>query len=155
MRNVVNILLFTFFTGIASAQSTELKWYTSVEEAVKISQKQKKPMMLFFTGSDWCGWCVKLQKEVFNQPEFKTWAAANVVLVEVDFPRNKVQTAELKTQNQTLQRQFGIQGYPTVWFVRPEKMSDGKVNFVQLGSSGYRDGGAKNWIEQVTPYLKK
>ena len=88
--------------------------------------------MLFFTGSDWCGWCIRLQKEVFYKPEFIEWANDNVVLVDIDFPRNKSkQSAELQQQNNLLQQQFGIQGYPTIHFVRPDKI-DGKTNLTSL-----------------------
>jgi len=104
-------------------------------------------MMLFFTGSDWCGWCHKLQKEVFYQEEFVKWAKDNVVLVEVDFPRNKVQSDEIRQQNNLLQQQFSVRGYPTVWFVKPEKSKEGKVNLAQLGQTGYVAGGAKNWVD--------
>ncbi len=155
MKLLFSSLLFVAFTTLSFAQTQEIKWLTSMDEAIKLSQKEKKPIMLFFTGSDWCGWCIRLQKEVFYKDEFKAWANKSVIAVEVDFPRNKFQTQELKQQNATLQAQFGVQGYPTVWFVRPESMSDGKINLVQLGNSGYRAGGPENWIKEVTPFFSK
>jgi protein disulfide-isomerase len=112
--------------------------------------------MLFFTGSDWCGWCKKLQKEVFTQSEFKTWAQENVVLVEVDFPSASVstQSEELKSQNRMLQQQFAVRGYPTCWFVNVDKLKDGKVNFTQLGSQGYVAGGPVNWTTGAQNIIK-
>mgnify|MGYP000058789034 CR=1 FL=1 len=66
----------------------------------KISTETKKPLMLFFTGSDWCGWCIRLQKEVFLTDDFKKWAVDNVILVDVDFPKDKSkQSVALQNQN--------------------------------------------------------
>ena len=128
------IALFTLLVvaQLGFAQKAALTWHTDINEASAIAKKENKPMMLFFTGSDWCGWCVRLQKEVFNTPEFEKWAKENVVLVELDFPKNKPQSEAIKTQNRALQQQFAVRGYPTCWFVRPEKMSDGKTNLVQI-----------------------
>ena len=58
--------------------------------------------MLFFTGSDWCGWCIRLQKEVFFKPEFKKWANKNVVLVELDFPKRTKLDEKTLRQNRKL-----------------------------------------------------
>lgn len=87
-----------------------------------------------------------MQKEVFKTPEFEKWAKENVVLVELDFPRRTEQPTELKTQNAQLQQLFQVQGYPTVWFVQAQE-KEGKINFQQLGSSGYVAGGPTVWIE--------
>ena len=149
-----NILFSTFvlLTFISFSQKEELTWHSDLQKAISLSQKEKKPMMLFFTGSDWCGWCHILQKEVFFQDAFKTWAKENVILVEVDFPSKtseayKKQTDETRQQNNLLQQQFSVRGYPTVWFVKPEKTKEGKVNLAQLGQTGYVAGGAKNWVD--------
>lgn len=152
MKKMVGALLFVLMTSISFSQS-ELKWYTDMNEAAKVAQKDNKPMMLFFTGSDWCGWCHKLQREVFSQKAFIDWAKKSIILVEVDFPRAKAQPQNIKDQNNLLQRQFGVQGYPTCWFVKAENTSDGKINLSQLGSSGYRAGGPENWIKEVSAFL--
>ena len=81
------ILIAFFFIGLSVSQAQELKWYTNVKEAIKVSNKEKKPLFLFFTGSDWCGWCIRLQNEVLKTPEFSKWAKESVVLVELDYPR--------------------------------------------------------------------
>ncbi len=159
MKNIL-LLTFAFIIGTSFSQKEDLTWHTDLNKAISTAQKEKKPLMLFFTGSDWCGWCHKLQKEVFFQDEFKTWAKQNVVLVEVDFPsRNgeaaKKQTDEVRQQNNLLQQQFSVRGYPTVWFVKPEKMKDGKVNLTQLGSTGYVAGGAQNWVNGATAIIQE
>ncbi|MFN7676789.1 thioredoxin family protein [Flavobacterium sp.] len=131
--------------GSLTIQSQELTWQTDMNRALEISKKSQKPLFLFFTGSDWCGWCIRLQKEVFKTPEFAKWAKDNVILVELDFPRSTPQQPEIKKQNAELQQTFAVQGYPTVWFVKGSK-KDGKINLEKLGSTGYVAGGPTAWL---------
>lgn len=128
-----------------SKPSEEIVWQTDINKAITISQKEKKPLLLFFTGSDWCGWCIRLQNEVLKTPEFAVWANKNVVLVELDFPRRTPQLPEIQQQNSQLQNAFGVQGFPTVWFVNPT-VSEGKINFSPLDKTGYVAGGPSAWI---------
>lgn len=140
--------------GSAAMQSQELNWHTNVKEAIAIGNKEKKPLLLFFTGSDWCGWCIRLQKEVLKTPEFAKWANANVILVELDYPKRTPQTPEIKKQNNELQEVFGIQGFPTIYLANGTN-KDGKVNFEGLGSTGYVAGGPAAWLEVANGILKK
>jgi thioredoxin-related protein len=144
-----------FFIGISATQAQELKWHTDVKEAIKISNKEKKPMLLFFTGSDWCGWCIRLQNEVLKTPEFTKWAKESVVLVELDYPRKSAQTDETKKQNAELQQAFSVQGYPTVHFAKASVNKEGKVNFEGIGSTGYVAGGPTAWLAVADPFVKK
>jgi thioredoxin-related protein len=149
------ILIFTFLISGFIAQSQELKWYTDVSVATDLSIKENKPMFLFFTGSDWCGWCIRLQKEVFKTPEFVKWATDNVILVELDFPRKNEQSEAIKAQNAQLQQQLQVRGYPTVWFVSATKTAEAKVNLNALGSTGYVAGGPQVWLEGANKIIKK
>lgn len=157
MKKIILIAFFFIGTGISQAQETkpELKWYTDVKEAIKVSNKEKKPLLLFFTGSDWCGWCIRLQKEVLTTPEFSKWAKESVVLVELDFPRRTAQPEAVKAQNNELQQVFGIQGFPTVYFANAKTNKEGKINFEGLGSTGYVAGGPSAWIASAEPFVKK
>lgn len=148
------ILIFAFLISGFVAQGQELNWHTDMVKATELSLKEKKPLLLFFTGSDWCGWCTKLQKDVLKKDEFLIWATQNVVLVELDFPRRTPQDQALKMQNAQLAQTFGIQGYPTVWLVNPVKGEDQKVNLQGLGSLGY-DNSATNWIKNANTFLAK
>jgi len=148
------IIAFLLLAGSFAAEAQELFWETNVNKAMEVSAKTKKPLLLFFTGSDWCGWCIRLQKEVLKTPEFAKWAKENVVLVELDFPRRSDQTAEIKKQNSELQQAFGIQGFPTVVIAKATK-KDGKVNFEGLGSTGYVAGGPAAWLAVTNDMLKK
>jgi protein disulfide-isomerase len=153
MKNLLAVLLIAFSLN-GFAQQKELVWHTDANKAINLSVQSGKPLFFFFTGSDWCGWCIKLQKEVFFLPEFKKWATKNVILVELDFPKRTPISDDLKKQNRELANMFGVRGYPTVWLVTPT-IADGKVNFNKLGSQGYVRGGPTAWITGANKILKK
>ena len=77
-------------------------WMTNWEEAKAKAKAENKPILINLTGSDWCGWCIKLDKEVFSKKEFKDYAKENLVLVELDFPQGKRQSKKLQEQNEKL-----------------------------------------------------
>lgn len=147
------VLLFVLVFGSMTTQAQELTWETNINKAIEVSNKTNKPLLLFFTGSDWCGWCIRLQKEVLKTPEFTKWANENVVLVELDYPRRTPQTEEIKKQNAELQQAFGIQGFPTVFFAKAIT-KDGKTNFQGLGNTGYVAGGPTAWLAVADGILK-
>ena len=149
------VIAFLTLTSMSMQAQEELTWHTDMSKATDISIKENKPMFLFFTGSDWCGWCIRLQKEVFNTPEFIKWAKESVVLVELDFPRKNEQTDAVKMQNAQLQQQLQVRGYPTVWFVSAAKTTDAKVNLNALGSTGYVAGGPEKWLAAANQIVKK
>ena len=103
------------FLAISFSQNDN-DWLTNYEQVVSKSIKEKKPVMVNFTGSDWCGWCKKLKRAVFDTEVFKAWAEKNVILLELDYPRRTFQSEKLKKQNAQLQQTFRqfVRGYPTV-----------------------------------------
>ena len=135
------------------SQEKNSMWLTNIDQAIAQSMETEKPIMLFFTGSDWGGWCKRLVKEVFDQKEFKDWAKDKIIPVELDFPRRTKLDENLITQNRQLQRLFAVQGYPTIWLVRPQYQEENKVNFEKLGKTGYVRGGVSNWIQSAEQYL--
>lgn len=112
-------------------------WLVSLEQAMEQSKKTGKPIMANFTGSDWCGWCKRLDKAVFHQPGFEKWADDNVVLLELDFPKRFQLPAEVKQQNQGLKQAFGIRGYPTIWVFDLDKDAANGYKITALGKTGY------------------
>ena len=152
MKKIFITLLIVL--GSFAVEAQELVWQTDVTKALEISKKTKKPLLLFFTGSDWCGWGIRLQKEVLKTPEFAAWAKDNVVLVELDFPRRTQLAPEMQKQNNELVQLFEIRGYPTVWLVNAS-MKEGKTNFEKLGSTGYVAGGPTAWLNVANSILKK
>ena len=152
MKKLLVVLLVALSIN-GFAQQKEIEWHTDVNKAVNISVQTGKPLFFFFTGSDWCGWCKRLVKEVFIKEEFKSWATTNAILVELDFPKRTPISEDLKKQNRELGQMFGVRGYPTGWFVTPT-IVDGKVNFNKHGSQGYVAGGPKGWIAGANKILK-
>ncbi|MEO8252743.1 MAG: thioredoxin family protein [Flavobacterium sp.] len=148
------VILAFLIIGTFAVEAQELKWHTDVKEAIATGAKEKKPLLLFFTGSDWCGWCIRLQKEVFVTPEFTKWAKEKVVLVELDFPRSVPQSSELKMQNKGMEHAFSIQGYPTVWLATAE-FKEGKPSFGGLGKTGYVPGGPEAWLQVANGILSQ
>ena len=149
------VFIIIVLTQTSNAQTVELNWHTDLSKAVSISISEKKPIMLFFTGSDWCGWCMRLKKEVFNHEKFKVWTDDNIILVELDFPRRKKLEPNILNQNRELARIFGVSGYPTCWLVRPQILENSKVNFLKLGKLGYVAGGTDKWISVAEKFLIK
>lgn len=133
--------------AVSLAGAAELQWLTDLPKAEAKAKSENKLVMMDFTGSDWCPWCIKLDKEVFSTPEFIQYAEKNLVPVQVDFPRQKQQSAELKKANQELQKKYNIEGYPTVVVLD----KDGK----KLGELGYEPGGPKPFIAKLEKFRTK
>lgn len=132
-----------------AAKTETLTWFTDINEVNRLSLSTGKPVFLFFTGSDWCGWCKKLQADVFSKQEFIQWAGKNVILMEADFPRFKALPPELSKQNNELQNTFGVKGYPTIWIFQLTPNADGQGYSVKDASSlGYPVGSVPGKEEQ-------
>lgn len=133
------IFSFGIMTQTLNAQSKDtLTWYNDLSKATEVSNSTGKPIFALFTGSDWCIWCKKLDKDVLSKAEFIAWAKQNVVLLYLDFPRYKQLPPELKQQNQNLLQQFKVQGFPTVWmFSLSTDEKTKQVTCSPLGSCGY------------------
>ncbi|WP_281613214.1 thioredoxin family protein [Flammeovirga sp. SubArs3] len=124
---------------------TKEGWINDANIAFKSAKEENRPMIMDFTGSDWCGWCKKIDKEIFDTPEFKKWVKENdIILLELDFPKSFKQSEQLRAQNYFLSQQYKIQGYPTILVVK-----DGKG--IQMG---YQKGGAEAWIKSVEAQME-
>ena len=121
-------------------------WLTDLPKAQAQAKTENKLVMADFTGSDWCGWCIRLHKEVFSTPEFAEYAKKNLVLVEIDFPAKKPQSPALKKANAALQAKYKVEGYPTIIVLN----GDGN----KVGQLGYVRGGPKAFIAELEK-LKK
>lgn len=139
--------LFFSFAVTTNAQSTETAkseykatkegWLVNLEKAYDLSKKTGKPILANFTGSDWCGWCKRLDRSVFHTSEFKKWAKEHVILLELDYPRRTKLPADIQKQNRNLQSAFKIRGYPTIWVFDLEKDNEGKFSIEAYGKTGY------------------
>jgi thioredoxin-related protein len=125
----------------AAPQTDTSRWITDHPKALEIAKAENKLVVMNFTGSDWCGWCIKLDKEVFSQRKFKDYAAKNLVLLKLDFPQSKSQSTSEKKQNKQLAEEYSIKGYPSVIVLS----SDGK----KVGKLGYMEGGPDAFIQRL------
>lgn len=135
------ICLLASFLFAVSLHAGGDGWMTDHAKALEKAKADKKVVLMDFTGSDWCGWCIKLDKEIFSQKEFTEYADKNLVLLKLDFPRNKKLSQALTKQNAKLQEEYKIEGFPTVIVLD----SDGK----QIGTLGYMEGGPSAFIAAV------
>lgn len=121
------------------------EWLTDYAKALTQAKAQNKAVLIDFTGSDWCGWCMKLDKEVFSVQDFKSYAAQKLVLLKIDFPRRKSLPAAETAQNEKLASKFGIQGFPTVVVLKADGTKAGELGYMPGGPSAFI-----NAVEKVT-----
>lgn len=114
---IYRLFLFAVAVSVflyAPRTNAESAWLNDYKKAQQEAKANSKFLLLNFTGSDWCGWCKKFDREVLSQPQFKDYARDNLIIVELDFPRAKQQTSELRKQNRELAQQYEIVGFPTI-----------------------------------------
>ncbi|MCX6889138.1 MAG: thioredoxin family protein [Verrucomicrobia bacterium] len=138
------LFLLAVFAAVA-ASAAEPVWLTDLDAAKAQAVKENKPVLVDFTGSDWCPPCKALHKNVFESAEF-TAVASKYVLVELDYPRKTPQAPELKAKNAELSKQFGITGFPTVLLI------DGKSGEVFGKTVGFGGQTAKEYLEKLASF---
>ena len=116
-------------------------WTEKFDDGFAQAKESGKYVLVDFSGSDWCGWCKKLDKEVFSKKEFADFAEQNLVCVLVDFPRSKPQSAEEREANQALMEKYSVQGFPTILLFSPQ----GEL----AATTGYEPGGAEAYIKHL------
>ncbi len=117
-------------------------WMTDFDKAKEKAKAENKHILIDFSGSDWCGWCIKLDKEVFSQDAFKAYAKDNLILVLADFPQDKSRISnDVKKQNDKMLKQYGVTGFPTVFILNP----DGQT----VAKTGYQSGGAEAYVNHI------
>lgn len=139
MKTLLSIIALTSLA--TSAFAAKEGWLDDLEKAKAQAKAENKKILLDFTGSDWCGWCKKLDAEIFSQQEFKDYAAKKLVLVEVDFPKGFQLPEATKKQNDALAKKFQVNGYPTVVVT--------SASGTKKGQLGYMEGGPKAFIKAL------
>lgn len=143
LRSLVVLAATTTF-ALAGAEG----WMTDWEAAKAKAKAESKPILINLTGSDWCTWCIKIEKEVFSTKEFQEFAAKNLVLMEADFPRKSKLPADLKKQNNALKKEYLNGGYPTVYLLDAE----GKKLSEDIGEL---KGGTAEYIKTIAGLIEK
>lgn len=153
MKYIISLMFVLFSSSLSSDPAVAengsthkgITWLTNYEEALDKAKNNSTPIILFFTGSDWCSWCNKLEKEVFDTNEFASTAGDRFVFLKLDFPHyvtSPAQTAQLSAQNKQLQKKYDIKSYPTVVVLDPSGQQ-------QIGVTGYRPGGGRQYAEHL------
>jgi thioredoxin-related protein len=123
-------------------------WTSDFTAAKKQATESKKDLLIDFTGSDWCGWCIKLNEEVFSKDAFKAGVKDTLVLVELDYPKDKSKlTAETIQQNKELAEKYPISGYPSIILTDAE----GKP----YAATGYQEGGPEAYVKHLNELREK
>ena len=141
------LIMMLILISSTTVFSQEITWYENYEEAKTVVQDSGKTLLINFTGSDWCSWCIKLKDEVFNKESFNKYAKENLVLMIADFPKRKVLANEIKIQNQQLASKFGVRGFPTVVLLNSE--------LEVIGITGYQEGGENNYVKHLKAIISK
>jgi protein disulfide-isomerase len=128
-----------------SAQVAEINWMTDFEAAKAAANTQGKPMFLYFTGSDWCPWCKKMDKEILSTPEFQQAMADKIVFVKVDFPRQTKLDKATKEQNDKLAKTFEVTGFPSAIIL--------DKNGHKIEKIGYQQGGGAKYAQKLTEII--
>lgn len=129
------------------APAAEAEWMQNFAEAKAKAAKEGKNLLVDFTGSDWCVWCKRLDKEVFAEADFQKEIVKGYVLVKLDFPQDQsLVTEEIKAQNAQLQEQYKVQGFPTVFLM--------DANGKPFAQTGYQAGGGAKYLEHVAEISK-
>jgi protein disulfide-isomerase len=144
---VAGLMLWGCSHSVFEDKAAESEWQTNFEEATKAAKESGKYIFVNFSGSDWCGWCIRLDKEVLSKQVFSDYAKDSLVLVELDFPKRKPQSDELKKQNSGLMKTYGVSGFPTVLILSPQ----GDV----VARTGYRRGGAEDYVKYLEGVIDK
>ena len=138
------LILTLLFLATITAQA-KVTWLTDLDAAKAQGVKENKPVLVDFTGSDWCPPCIQLHKVVFESAEFAA-VASKYVLVELDYPRKTPQAPELKAKNAELSKQFGISGFPTVLLI------DAKSGEVFGKTVGFGGQTAKEYLDKLASF---
>ena len=125
---------------------TELQWTTQYKNALSEAQKNNKPLFLYFTGSDWCGWCKVMDKEILTAPEFVQLVGNKFIFVKIDFPLYSQIDSATQKQNEELKKEYEVTGFPTVIILSPQEK--------QIAILNYKQGGGKSYAEYLLKLLK-
>lgn len=145
MRTFFSIFLgLSLFLGSSQLQA-HLPWATKHAEVMEKAQKENKPVILFFTGTGWCTWCVKLEREVLDMPEFANALNNQFLFLKADFP-NPSEPAIASSQYKPLMDRYHVDGFPTLVVVNAK--GD------ELFTMGYEAGGPQKYAEKLLMKLR-
>jgi hypothetical protein len=143
------LLIPLFFITSFFAEAQNIVWKTNFNDAITVSNDEKKPMLIYFTID---GAPKNIETEIFKTPDFAVWSRDNVVLVKLDLSDQSVSEA-VRDQNIKIKNAFGVEELPQVCFAMAS-VRKGKTTFNALGKVAYKPGGAKPWINDCNLLLR-
>jgi thioredoxin-related protein len=147
MRKWIGFALIALLAGCARQPLVLPEGNQDVTAAAAQARETGRMLLLNFSGSDWCKWCVTLDHEILSQPAFQAYAEQNLVSVVLDFPRRTPQDPAVREQNERLLRHFGVRGFPTLLLFSP----DGEL----MGRLGYEPGGPAALIRTIEQHRER
>ena len=143
LARTVALVILAFAPAFSLRAALDAKlWQTNYKQALAQAAKENKQVLLDFTGSDWCPPCMRMSREVLSTSQFESFASKKLVLVKLDFPRQKKLPPDESRQNDQLQQQYSIEGYPTYVLLDPQGKEVRRV-------IGYVDGGPSAFIKWI------
>lgn len=146
MMNPLKSIAFSVIAAVSVSLANAGDFLTNFEAGKAQAKKEKKDLLVKFTGSDWCPPCIKLHDEVFSKSDFKKAAEKDFVVVVLDFPRKKELPEAEKKANEAVAKDYKVVGFPTVLLMD----ADGKV----FKRAGYQPGGVKPFLSMLKTSLK-
>lgn len=125
------------------------EWVANFDAAQEMAKEEQKPLLLVFSGSDWCAPCIRLDREIWQSDAFKEHAAENYILYKADFPRKKKNKlpSDILSANKKLAERYNTKGYfPLVLLLD----QDSNV----IGTTGYKRVTPKKYIELLDAFLQ-
>ncbi|NGX43606.1 MAG: Disulfide bond reductase DsbH [Chlamydiae bacterium] len=154
MKQLYTLFFFAFLfmnwspsVQAETAQNDTISWHTNYEKALQLAKSSNKPILLFFTGTDWCGWCNKLEKEVLDTPEFIAEVADKLIFVKLDFPMHTTLDPLTKKQNEQLQEKYSVRSFPSLVVLDPDQQP--------IGITGYRAGGGEQYAHHLMKIINE
>ncbi|MFP3959884.1 MAG: thioredoxin family protein [Spirochaetaceae bacterium] len=147
MKRAFACVLFALLTAAIGLGQDIYDWETDLEAGLEQAAEKEKHVLLYFAGSDWCGWCIRLKDEVLETRRFREFSEQNLVPVLIDFPRTRRQPEEQQEYNRELAERYEVEGFPTIYLLTPEEE-------VVL-ETGYRQGGPTNYVEHLRQALEQ
>ncbi|MFW5728229.1 MAG: thioredoxin family protein [bacterium] len=139
-RLALGALLAFLVVGAGSAADV-FDWTTDLDAALEQAAEEERAVFVYFAGTDWCGWCHRLMDEVLHTTPFQEYAEEALVPVLIDFPRDREQSAEERSANNDLAREYRITGFPRIVLLSPSEEV--------ILETGYLPGGPANYIDQL------
>ncbi len=135
-KTLIVLFLFVFILPFM-VRGEDLKWNDKIEDGIALGKKENKPIFLLFTGSDWCPWCVKLEKELLSSKEVQDYLKG-LVLIKLDYRRKKDPVSkEREKYILDNKKKYGVKGFPTIILIDSKGNVKDKIGYQKVTPAQY------------------